>query len=305
MDHAEALERLDAAFVGPGKLRSIAADQSPEGRELRRHIRACPDCAVELRALELTGLALAAAAPDSLRAPVLARARVLAAVIALGVARGSAAALPVPVPALVPPLAPSSLPPAALLAAPLAVPNAIPPTEPLGAPLAAPRRSGRPWPLSVTLSGLLRLGAAAAAAVILFVAGGVAGGPLGITAPPQGAVDMVALVSASDRILEQPGHLRLTLDRSNGQPGGSILLDPASRQIVVVSEALAPATDLRYSCYLLRGGQRTWLGPMFYWSGTTYWAGTVRAVSDLGRRGDVLEVRIQGTTDTPPLSGAF
>jgi hypothetical protein len=290
MDHAEALERLDAAFTGPGKLRSIETDRSDEGAALRRHIAGCAACLAEVRALQLTALALSAATPDTMRAPVPARARVLATVAADGVSRGlEAQGEPVAA--------------APMLTLATGTGSSTDRQAPVDASAPQPLRPARRNRVHVPRP--LRVGLALAAAVVLFVGGALAAGPLGITPTPQGARDLVAIVAASDLILQQSDHVQVALYRPDGQPGGAALFDPATRQIVVTSETLGPAGNPRYSCYLLRDGNRTWLGPMFQWSGTTYWAGTVKAVSDLGRPGDVIEVRLQGSTDTAPVSGAF
>lgn len=88
MDHAEVLDRLDAAFVGPGKLWSIDEDRTDEGVALRGHLAACPACRTEHEALLATAAALAAGAPESLRPPDGARERMLDRVRELGTPRG-------------------------------------------------------------------------------------------------------------------------------------------------------------------------------------------------------------------------
>ncbi len=359
MDHAEAFSRLQDAFMAPGKLRSIETDDSAEGLELRHHLGTCEPCRAELRALRLTGLALAAVAPDTMRAPVEARSRVLSAVAATGVARApvvphsiAPAALPPAAlpPAALPPAAPASdalpiaapasdaLPTAAMAAEGPAVPShqtapstvgRIPPPPPstgksvFGGPVALPAAPGAalppaPGPRSVPGTGPAPVGrgressfryswvaAAAAAAVVLFVGGALFGGTLGLTPTASPKADLAAVVNATDHILQQPGHVQLALQAASGQAGGSMLLDPASEEIVVLSQTLQQENGAPYDCYAVRNGQRTWIGPMFFELGIAYWAGTVKALANFGRPGDVLEVRHRGTTDAPALTATF
>lgn len=318
MDHAEAFERLQDASTEPGRLRAIDTDNSVEGRQLRDHLEICEPCRIELRALRLTDLALAAAAPDTMRAPVEARSRVLAAVAATGVARGREisrpAAVPPPstaapgdatgrvpspvgrVPAQHTPSAPAT---ESVLAGSVAAESAavrtLPPVEP---PITLGRRRE---------SGLRFrwLALAAAAAVLVFVGGALFGGVLGLTQPPEPPRGLLAVVNATDDILQRPGHVQLVLQTVDGRSGGSMLLDPASERIVVLSQALQPVPGTRYGCFVVRDGKRTWIGPMFFDSGTAYWAGRSTAVPDLGRPGDILEVRLQELTGMPALSATF
>ena len=91
MDHAEVLDRLEAAFLTPGGLPALHVDGSDEATSLRAHLATCWECAVEHRAWEVAGFAMDANVPETLRAPSGARERTLAAVATTGVARAASA----------------------------------------------------------------------------------------------------------------------------------------------------------------------------------------------------------------------
>jgi hypothetical protein len=276
MDHADVLDRLATAFSGPGKLASVDADDSIEGEELRLHLESCKLCRTELEAWRLTSLALAAVTPDSLRAPVEARGRVLAAVAATGVARGGPdhedqADLP----------------------------------DQARADQARPRRLAS---IGGGADGLRFrwLAVAAAVAVLLFVAGALLGPSVGFTPESQEHERQLAqVITGIDRILEQPGHLAAALLTADGRPGGAVVLDPAGGTLAVLSTELAPASSQTYDCFLIRGAARTRIGRMFFSDQTSYWVGSVGAFSNPGQPGDVFEVRLGGTAGPLSLSGSF
>jgi hypothetical protein len=83
MTHAEVRERLADALLSPasGGLDAALDDPSAEGAALRDHLGGCAACSAELAALLATGVLLAAAAPDTLRASSATRARTLAAAV--------------------------------------------------------------------------------------------------------------------------------------------------------------------------------------------------------------------------------
>jgi hypothetical protein len=163
--------------------------------------------------------------------------------------------------------------------------------------------AGRPVPGSFSFR---RFAMAAAAAVVIFVGGALLAGPLGLG--PQGADGtgaLAAVVQASDQILRQPDHRVATLQRPDGSVGGSVLADPASGEIVVISDALQGGPAQQYDCYLIRGAaEPVWIGPMRTQEGASFWAGTVTSVSSLGQPGDVLQVRPSGG-GASALSGTF
>src|SRR5688572_4198272 len=112
MDHAEVLERIEAAVAGPGGLARLGADASPEAAAVRGHVAGCQPCAAEWRAWSVVSLGLAAAAPDTLEPRPELRERVLAAaaarpqaatsVPATTAARAPVSPVPDPAPAIPP-----------------------------------------------------------------------------------------------------------------------------------------------------------------------------------------------------------
>lgn len=268
MDCAEALERLEEAFLGPGKLRALESDGSAAGIALRDHLSTCEGCSRELRAWRVAAQALDAATPDSVVASVGVRGRLLEAVVA----------------------EPRSMLEPTLATSPVA-----------GAATAAARGQS-------AMSAVTRAALAAAAAVLLFAAGALLGGPLGLVptpaAPP--ALDRAAFISAAvDRVLAQPGHRVLELHDQAGARSGTLVFDQASRELVVVSRALEPsATGREYHCFVERDGERSWVGRMVEYEGISWWAGPLDEPADAGGPGDRFLVVREGDTE-PALSGGL
>lgn len=279
MIHAEALDRLEAAFLAPGGWPALEAGATEDAAAIREHLAGCPDCAAEQRAWHVAGWALAENVPDTLRAPAGARERTLAAVADTAVTR--------PVRVLATP--PSDPPPSAT---PLVVP----------ASMRAPRPS-TPRPAVLAL--------AAAFAAALFLAGAVLGGPLGLVSqdPHDVAVtdtQAAAVASAVDRVLQQPEHVTVPLLDAAGAAGGSVLFDPDSRQLVVLSEALEPVpAGSEYGCYLERDGERTRVGRLKVVDDAAFWMGPMAEPADAGRSGDRFVVIRDDRPEAPVLSGGF
>jgi hypothetical protein len=122
--------------------------------------------------------------------------------------------------------------------------------------------------------------------VLIFVVGAFLGGPLGLVARPSPQVP-VAVAAAADRILQRPDHRAVTLHTASGEAGGSVVFDPGSRELVVLSGRLPePAEGQRYQCYLERDGERTRIGPMIEAGEFYFWAGAVSEPEDALRPGD-------------------
>lgn len=265
MDHAEVLARLADAAATPSGLERLEADGSPEGIALVQHLESCADCHAELVAWRLTSAALLDATPETVRAPAEARDRILAAVVRDGVPRGATTATAT--------------------------------TTAAAGTVAA--NVGRPAPIRFR-----RLALAAAAVLLVFVGGAVLGPPLGLTPRDRGVLALVAAVRASDQILQQPGHREAVLTRSDGSTAGTVLVNPATGDIAVFSSALSIDGSEDYHCYLVRdGGAAMWIGPMQAQDGTSYWAGTVTNVVDLGKPGDIIQV-VDGGAE-PELAATF
>jgi hypothetical protein len=284
MDHAEALTRLADAAATPLGLERLEADTSAEGVALRAHLQGCADCYAELMAWRMTSVALLGATPETVRAPAEARDRILAAVARDGVPRGAAAATGIPL-ATPAPVVPIALHQDDLPRIPLAHQHA-----------AVVERNG---PVRFR-----RLALAAAAVLIIFVAGAVLGPILGLTPKDRGVLALVAAVQASDQILQQPGHREAVLTRSDGTRAGTVLVNPATGDIVVLSSDLDGDSGGDYHCSLVRdGAAAAWIGPMLKQNGTSYWAGKVTSYPDLGKPGDIIQVVVG--TSRPELTATF
>ncbi len=271
MDHAEVFDRLELAFLAAGGLSVLDADTSEEAAVLRGHLAACGDCASEHRAWQLAGAAMALNVPETLTAPLGARERTLAAVVTTGVPRPIGGALPF-APLMAPVIAPASRP-------------------------SAPRPA--------------MLAIAAAFAAALFLAGAVLGGPIGLVSPddrdgaPQDTV-AAAMASAVDRVLQQPDHMMVPLVDASGAGGGSVLFDPVSRDLVVVSQALGTLPEGReYGCFLEREGERSRVGRLRVVGDAAFWMGHLVEPGDAGRSGDRFLVVRDDRPETPVLSGGF
>jgi hypothetical protein len=281
MDHAEVLERLaDAAAQAHGAERLRLGDSLDPA--LQAHLDGCATCSAELGAWRITAQALVASTPDSVRIPMAARDRILETVVATGISRGEA----VPT-ADVNPRTPAALD--------------VLRGDVLGGATGTFR--GAP-PSGPTPIRFRRLALAAAAVLAVFVAGSLLGGPLGLSPRNKAAVALAGAIAASDSILQQPSHREAVLIRSDGTKVGSVLVDPTNGQIVVLSSGAEPTHPQEYHCYLVRDGQPgVWIGPMHTEEGTSFWAGWVRDVPDLGRPGDVIQV-VDGDA-APELTATF
>jgi hypothetical protein len=275
MDHADVMDRLEEAFLGPGHLAAIESDTTAEGRATRMHLADCEECRAEYEALARTGRLLAIAAPEALGPSPAVRDRVLAAAATIGRTR------PVPAPGV---------------------------AQPSGG-----RAVGRPWgrpgmPVLVRRTGSRASTAFAAAAVILLLVGGMLVGPLltpGRTPEPGEVRGLGATGEVMDRLLADPTHRAATLVDAEGDPAGTVLIGGATGELAVVSTALErPPDDVEYSCFIVRRSERTWIGTMHFRGDTAYWAGHVDVV-DAGRAGDGFVVILEGAGNDPALSGQF
>ncbi len=279
MDHAEVLDRLEATFLEPGGLAALGAEPSEEAAAIREHLRDCSGCAAEHRAWHIAAWAMAQNVPDTLSAPVGARERTLAAVAETGVTRPAGGLVPFGAP-------------------PVASPS--PATLPLAVPAS---RAATPRPAVLAL--------AAAFAAALFLAGAVLGGPLGLVSQDPNSVEVTdtqaaAVASAVHRVLQQPDHMIVPLVDGAGAAGGSVLFDPASRELVVVSQALEAIPEgSEYGCYLERDGKRTRVGRLKVVGDAAFWMGPMAEPSDAGRSGDRFVVVRDDRPEEPVLSGGF
>lgn len=266
MDHAEVLDRLDAAFVGPGKLWTVEGDGTDEGVALREHLAACAACRTEYEALLATAAVLAAGAPDSLRPPAEARDRLLTRVHELGTPR--------------------------LGAAQGAGRGAV------VVPFARPRRRPRGVLAGLAVAASIVLFAVGAAV-------GHFAFPATESASDE-ISHLASLTGTIDWVLGQPEHRTARLQTPSMTDGGTVLVSADRKWVVVISDALhKPAQGERFGCFVERDGQRTQIGWMQFSDELAYWDGEVSKVSDIGRPGDHLVVVGSAAQGTPELTAAF
>lgn len=300
MDHAEVLQRIEAAVASPGGLARLGADPSPTAADLRAHVNRCANCAAEWRAWSVVSLGLAAAAPDTLEPRPELREQVLVAAAAHPHSLSTT---------LIAPGRPSATP---SRGAPTSSSPASGATRSGIAPGPRRPRSGAPGAAAATMrSGpsfrWLLLGAAAV--VVLFVAGMILGRQLAATpVTPRG--DPARVLAEAATILQGGGFGLARLERPDGQPGGVVVVSPGSGRLAVVSSALgAPPDGTRYVCLLDRDGTVTQVGYMRWeptsdGGGLAYWAGAAEP-ADLGLQGDRFIVRLDLPGAQPVLSGEF
>jgi hypothetical protein len=306
MDHAEVVERIEAAVAGPGGLARLNADASPAAAELRAHVAGCPACAAEWRAWSVVSLGLAAAAPEALEPRAGLRDQVLAAAAArprspaaapeVGVVMSTGA--PVPSPTA------GSLPsPSTTVGGGTRSGIALGARRPRGGPTTAPP------PAAAGAPRFRWLLMGAAAVVVLFVAGMILGRQLA-GSPETQRGDPGRVLAEAATILQGGGYGLARLETPDGQPGGVVVVSPGSGRLAVWSTVLpAPPDGERYGCWLERDGSRTWVGPMNWTAtvdgnGLAHWAGEA-SPSDLGLPGDVFIVQLDSEGSQPALTGEF
>jgi hypothetical protein len=300
MDHAEVLERVEAGVASPRHLLALELDGSVNGMALREHLDSCQPCAAEWDAWRIVEDGLAAATPDTMKATA-ARERILAAVVAQGVARGPDLVLTVPQTQASTPL-PTQSPVQAQTPAPTPLPQPPGRSGPSAArsrPDAPTRQGGLPFKW-------LALGAAAT--VLLFVAGALLGGPLGLTQQSDTtSTELARVIAAAGDALAASGHTVAALRTADGAPGGAAIASPTTAELIVMSAALPPLEGgRRYACLLVRDGTRTKVGYMHFSGTVAYWAGPVKDPADPGQPGDEFVVVPEDAVTQPPtLSGTF
>lgn len=286
VDHAEVRERLADAASEIGWQDRLAAE---EGRELREHLAGCVTCRADAAAWTRTTDALRAAAPladarelagsTALSGDL--RARTIALVRAAGVQRDGA---------------------------PRAAPAPAAPREAYAQPPAflASGRTRWPW---------RRLGVLAAAAAVVLLAGGATGLQLiGQRDQAQADVaDLTHLTATLDQVLSDPSRQVVTLASApGGGPGGTVAWSAASSELVVISDALAPAPEGQlYRCWVERNGVRTSVGRMRFTGSIAYWAGQMDSWGGTLAHGDRFGVSLASASASgggggdPVLFGTF
>lgn len=164
---------------------------------------------------------------------------------------------------------------------------------------ATPSASGRGWwPITLPRA----LAAAAVVALLAFIAGALGGALL---PRPDDSTQLARAAQMMSELAREPTAHTMILRDASGTPGGTVIYEPASAQLVVFSEVLEPPASGRYGCYVERAGERTWIGPMLFEDDTAFWAGHVSGMGDLGRAGDRFLVLYDASDATPMLSASF
>ena len=231
---------------------------------MEAHVAECAECAREYQALRATAAALQLAMGPSAQT----RQRVLDAVAQTGRPRPQ-----------------------------LAASDAVPAARELSPPTVLPVRVGGRRLISFPRA----LAAAAVLALLAFVGGALSAAYLA-PRPADGALAKAAMMMAE--MARDPSAQAMTLQDPSGAAGGTVMYQPGSNMLVVFSEALEEPPSGRYGCYLERAGERTWVGPMQFASGTSFWAGPVRTPG-LGEPGTRFVVLASPEDETPMLSGTF
>ena len=314
MDHAEVMARMAEAVAAPGGLTTLVADPSPDAAAVREHVRGCADCGAEWRAWSVISLGLAAAAPDVLTMRSAARDQILGAVLARPratsvVTPGTVAtSAPAPTNASASATTPAAAP--SISGAPASRPSVIPGGRKgriVGMSSATARAARREPGARSSGSWFRWISLAAAAAVLLFVAGAALGRPLGLGGgEPTKTSDVPRVLGFTADVLQGQGYNLAQLQTPDGTPGGFVAVSPGSGDLVVVSKALVPPpTGTRYVCVLVRGGQSTKVGYMHFDGDLASWAGPVTDPVDLGLSGDRFVIQLDTPGSEPALSGTF
>jgi hypothetical protein len=320
MDHADVLERIEAAVAAPGGLATLVADPSAEAVALREHIRGCPACGAEWRAWSVMSLGLAAAAPDTMTLRPAARDAILGAVLSRP--RATPTAAPVSTSMVAATAASPSSDRAGNTIEPIATQpptmGSIPAGKPSVVPggrtgrtarvAAATGRTARPEPATGRGAWFRWVALAAAAAVLLFVAGAAFGRPLGLGGgdQPTRTSDLPRVMAVTADVLAGKGYSLAQLETPNGAHGGFVAVSPGSGDLVVVSSALTPPpVGVRYICLLDRNGEQSRVGYMRFDGSLAYWAGPVDDPVDIGLTGDQFIVQLDSPGSEPALTGTF
>lgn len=283
MEHGEARARLtDAAAVRGGVEAVLRGDH-----ELATHLAECEPCAAEAAAWSSTAAALEVAfgtdsaasdgaighgraaaelhAATAVAMPPELRARTLAFVRERGIERSAAH-----MPAEAGSAAAASASVTASAVPGRAVPGFAPPRA---GEHAAPTPLARRW---ARASGLRLLAAAAAVVVMLGAGAFVTNANRERDAARAETAQLAWVVDSLGSVMSDPGHRSVTLADASGHAAGSVAWSPASRELVVVTTALAaPPAGGSYHCWVERDGIRQAVGRMEFAGNEAYWAGPV------------------------------
>jgi len=320
MDHAEVMTRIADAVAAPGGLATLVADPSPEAAAVREHVHGCADCTAEWRAWSVVSMGLASAAPDELvmrpaardqiLGSILSRPRPMPATAPVSVAQPSPLQAAGSMPTSTAPTSKAAPVPKAASGAPAARPAIVQGgrTERVAGMSSAASRAARRDEPSATQRGswFKWVAVAAAAAVVLFVAGAAFGriGSGGGEPLPTSGAQRVLVITAG--ILQGQGYNLAQLQTPDGAAAGFVAVSPGSGDLTVVSKALVPPpAGVKYKCVLVRDGSATTVGYMKFEGDLAYWAGPVTDPVDIGLTGDQFIVQLDTPGSAPALTGTF
>jgi len=259
MDHAEARELLELAAIEPGGIDRLMAGDTAEAAAVAAHLAGCRACTEEFGRLRRAAVVIRGVF-RSMPPPDL-RERTLAFVAAVGRDRAMMQAPAVAPARTLGQQAPSSASSASLASLPVSSPRRRPPNA---------------WLAAAAVAVLVAIGLTAA----------VVGGARDADIKERSAVvaALARVTAASLRIEGEPDSERVALAAIDGSGAwGTILFSPGRRELVVVTEGLAPPPAGReYRCWLETNGGRIRVGKMFFGGGFAYWVGPVEALSNLG-----------------------
>jgi len=267
MDHAEALERIEIAAAEPEGLERLMAGDTPDAAAVAGHLAGCDSCQVQLIAIRRTAV-LARRVIEAEPDPEL-KERTLAFIREVGRDRSGGAAAGA---ASVSPAAASQAPEAPL------PPNVVPMDRPT-----APHVPDRParvrrW---VAVSAM-------AAAVVLAVAAGFAGGT--VLGPGNQSVQQEVAVhrettQGTIRVSAQPDAQKVALVATDTAPPGAegtVLFSGTSGELVMVATGLsAPPAGMEYGCWIQTNGERRRIGKMYPGGELHAWVGDVDGLGNL------------------------
>lgn len=133
----------------------------------------------------------------------------------------------------------------------------------------------------------------ATAVLAIGVIGALVGAMLSMTirpAAPDSAQLARAVAIMTELAAESAVHEMVLQDQA-GAKAGMALVSMESHRMAVFSSALARPAQGEYGCWVERGDQREWLGPVHFADGLAFWAGPMDGIGDYGTRpGDMLVV---------------
>jgi len=249
VDHAEALERIELAAAEPDGLERLMAGDTPDAAAVAGHLAGCESCAAQLVAIRRTA-ALARRVIEAEPDPAL-KERTLAFIREVGRDRSAEAASATP------------------------APDPVVPFDRPRAPHVPDRGTRLPRWVSY---------GAVAAAIVLAVGAGVAGGVA--LRPGESAEAFVLRETAQGavRVGAQPDATKVALAATAAAPGaaGTVLFSGTSGELLMAATGLErPPAGMEYGCWLEIGGDRERIGKLYPGGDILSWVGPVDGLAGI------------------------